>query len=349
MVPDLEIMFLKWLFFEGMKMIKNLILTLLFISCSPAPAPTRDVINSPTTNPNTVSPSSTTSGTSTETSTGSSSATSSETGTGSSTGSSSETGTGSSTGSTTVGESGAGTSVAVGLISGGSSQANQNDDDEDEDDDEDGDDKDDDKDQYQTIGQGTELTVTVPTTNGAEIVLSSLPGNTQPETINNGGNFFVSNPKENSCYFRISRSNAEYKITRVSLSSASSELRFDKICSSSGFNFCAEKYLKVEVFSSPSTTCDIGVQLSNEDQPHTLSRTQNGNGNLFLNTCSNETKCYTNSSLTLFRKTQNKFEFTIQRNSGFSDSKIWFKVIKSSEINGFYKNHYLSKIIAPFP
>ena len=322
----------------------------MFISCSPAPAPTRDVINSPTTNPNTVSPSSTTSGTSTETSTGSSSATSSETGTGSSTGSSSETGTGSSTGSTTVGESGAGTSVAVGLISGGSSQTNQNDDDdEDEDDDEDGDDKDDDKDQYQTIGQGTELTVTVPTTNGAEIVLSSLPGNTQPETINNGGNFFVSNPKENSCYFRISRSNAEYKITRVSLSSGSSELRFDKICSSSGFNFCAEKYLKVEVFSSPSTTCDIGVQLSNEDQPHTLSRTQNGNGNLFLNTCSNETKCYTNSSLTLFRKTQNKFEFTIQRNSGFSDSKIWFKVIKSSEINGFYKNHYLSKIIAPFP
>jgi len=345
-------MFLKWLLFEGMRMINYLIIALLFISCSPAPAPTRDVINSPSSNPNTVSPSSTTSGTSIETGTGSSTGTGSETGTGSTTGSStgpgSETGTGSTAGSTTGSstdiDSGAGTSVTVGLISGGSSQTNQNDeDDEDEDDD------DNDLGQYQTIGQGTELTVTIPSVNGSEIVLSSLPGNTQSEKIHNGGNFFISNPKEDSCYFRISRSNAEYKITRVSLSSGSSELRFDKICSSAGFNFCSEKYLKVEVFSSPGTTCDIGVQLSNEDQPHTLSRTHVGNGNLYLNTCQNETKCYTNSSLTLFRKTQNKFEFTIQRNSGFSDSKIWFKVIKSSDINGFYKNHYLSKIIAPFP
>jgi hypothetical protein len=122
---------------------------------------------------------------------------------------------------------------------------------------------------------------------------------------------------------------------------------FKKACSHGDLNFCSDKYLRVEVFSGPDTVCDVGLELPQEEKPYLLSRAHQTTGALYLDSCANESKCYTNASLTLFRKSANKFEFTIQRSSGYKNSKIRFRNISSTQASGPYKTHYFSRIIAP--
>ncbi len=139
------------------------------------------------------------------------------------------------------------------------------------------------------------------------------------------------------------------KVIKVSRAATSNELVIKKNCDAVGFNYCSDKYLRVEVFSGTDSICDLAVELSTEENIYYLSRTHATTGNLFLSTCGNETKCYTNSSLTLFRKTKNKFEFTIQRKDGFLNSKILYRNLNATQSTGPYKNHYLSNMITPFP
>jgi hypothetical protein len=218
------------------------------------------------------------------------------------------------------------------------------------DDDDDSDDDDEDTNSSsQNVGQGSEQVVTIPTTSGENITLSGTPGSNQAEVLHNGTNFWVSNPVEKTCYLRLTRTTGDFKVIKVSRAATSNELVIKKNCDAVGFNYCSDKYLRVEVFSGTDSICDLAVELSTEENIYYLSRTHATTGNLFLSTCGNETKCYTNSSLTLFRKTKNKFEFTIQRKDGFLNSKILYRNLNATQSTGPYKNHYLSNMITPFP